>query len=95
MEAFRKLLTTALQTVPWMREQARRAPVHVHEFATSADLRRLPIMEKDPIRLEPRRFVRDDIPLRQLITHKTSGTTGKSLHIYWSREALPWLVGAA
>jgi len=89
-EALRKLLGAAFRTVPWFREPAAREVARVHELRDLDDLRRLPIMEKDPIRLDPWRFVRDDYQRKRLILHKTSGTTGKSLHIYWSREALPW-----
>ena len=90
LEALQKLLSTALRTVPWFRETAVREGVHVHDFRTPDDLRRLPIMEKDAIRQDPWRFVREDLQRKRLELHKTSGTTGKALHIYWSREALPW-----
>jgi phenylacetate-CoA ligase len=89
-EALRKILGAALRTVPWFREWAAREEIRVHDLRALDDLRRLPIMEKDPIRREPWRFVREDYQRKRLILHKTSGTTGKSLHIYWSREALPW-----
>jgi len=89
-EALRKIVGAALRTVPWFRELAAREGVRVHDLRELDDLRRLPIMEKDPIRRDPWRFVREDYQRKRLILHKTSGTTGKSLHIYWSREALPW-----
>lgn len=86
LEALRKLLATAVRTVPWYRELG----VAVHQLTSLEALARLPILEKEPIRQEPLRFVREDVPRKALIVHKTSGTTGKALHIYWSREALPW-----
>lgn len=90
LEALRKLLGAALHTVPLFREAAGRGGFHLHDLRTLDDLLRLPIMEKDPIRRDPWRFVRDDYHRKRLILHKTSGTTGKALHVYWSREALPW-----
>ncbi|MHB0937011.1 MAG: phenylacetate--CoA ligase family protein [Armatimonadota bacterium] len=89
LEALRKILGTALRTVPWFHELAHEG-FHIHDLKTLEDLRRLPIMEKEPIRQDPWRFVREDYQRKRLVVHKTSGTTGKSLHIYWSREGLPW-----
>jgi len=90
LEALRKIFGAALRIVPWFRELAARDGVHIHDLRTLDDLHRLPIMEKDPIRRDPWRFVREDYPRKRLILHKTSGTTGTALQIYWSCEALPW-----
>jgi len=90
MEALQRMLAIALRTVPWFREMPAYDNIQIHNMQSLADLRRLPIMEKDPIRQNPWHFVRNDCPRQALIVHKTSGTTGKALHIYWSRDALPW-----
>lgn len=92
MEAYqlttlRELLQTAVQHVPWFRELDHQGKLP-QEMRSIADLRLLPVMEKDPIRRDPWLFVRGDYPRKYLWLEKTSGTTGKSLQIYWSREML-------
>ena len=82
------LLCVAFRDVPWFRTLAVRLGLRADEMASVDDLRRLPIMEKDPIRRHPWEFVRENYPRPELWLEKTSGTTGKSLHIYWSREML-------
>lgn len=85
-----RILQAAFTHVPWFREIAAQAGLRIEHFTSFDDLRRLPIMEKNPIRHDPWRFVRDDYPRKQLWLEKTSGTTGNALHIYWPREMLPW-----
>jgi phenylacetate-CoA ligase len=87
--ALRHILRVACRNVPWFREQAVRNGWSELDIADVADIARLPIMEKDPIRRDPWAFVRDDVPHKRLWLEKTSGTTGTALRIYWPREMLP------
>ncbi len=43
-----------------------------------------PILEKDPLRVNPRAFIADDRP-RSMFHEQTSGTSGKPLHVWRSR----------
>lgn len=97
LQQLRYILDTAFTSVPWFRALARQQRWRLEDFITLEDVRHLPIMEKDPIRLDPWPFVREDYPRQRLWLEKTSGTTGKSLHIYWPREALPrwWAITEA
>ncbi|MEM7344600.1 MAG: AMP-binding protein [Chloroflexota bacterium] len=45
-----------------------------------------PILEKDPLRNTPRAFVADDCDIKKMYHEHTSGTTGKSLDLWWSQE---------
>lgn len=90
MHELRQLLYTAFRCVPWFRDVAAERGLNAKMFETLDDLRRLPLQEKDPIRLDPWRFVREDVPRKHLWLTTSSGTTGKALHLYWARTALPW-----
>jgi len=88
--ALQRIFSLAFAGVPWFRELAARTGLIARECEPLEVLRRLPLMEKDPIRHDPWRFVREDYPRKLLWLEKTSGTTGNALRIYWSREMLPW-----
>ena len=47
-----------------------------------------PILEKETVRENPEAFVADDRDIRHMFHEHTSGTTGKSLDLYWSRETV-------
>jgi phenylacetate-CoA ligase len=47
-----------------------------------------PILEKETLRRQPRAFVADDCDIRRMFHEYTSGTTGKSLDLWWSRDAV-------
>lgn len=84
----RNLLQVAVRQVPWFRRVVARQGWRPEDITSMQQLRRLPIMEKDPIRQDPWQFVREDSPREQLWLEKTSGTTGTALRIYWSRAML-------
>lgn len=47
-----------------------------------------PILEKETLRAHPPRFVADDCNIKDMFHEHTSGTTGKSLDLWWSRETV-------
>jgi phenylacetate-CoA ligase len=47
-----------------------------------------PILEKDELRRHARAFVADDCNPRQMFHEVTSGTTGKPVEVWWSRDAV-------
>jgi phenylacetate-CoA ligase len=47
-----------------------------------------PILGKEPLRAAPRAFVADDCDTKAMFHEHTSGTTGKSLDLWWSRETV-------
>ena len=47
-----------------------------------------PILQKEPLRAHPQAFVADDCDIRRMFHEHTSGTTGKPLDLWWSRETV-------
>lgn len=47
-----------------------------------------PLLNKEPLREQPTRFVADDCDSRRMYHEHTSGTTGKPLDLWWSRETV-------
>lgn len=45
-----------------------------------------PILQKQALRDNPRSFVADDCDIREMFHEHTSGTTGTSLNLWWSRR---------
>jgi phenylacetate-CoA ligase len=47
-----------------------------------------PVLDKEALRETPRAFIADDCRERRMFHEHTSGTTGKSLDLWWSRETV-------
>lgn len=47
-----------------------------------------PILEKDIVRSNPSAFVADDCNIRKMFHEHTSGTTGKPLNLWWSKDTV-------
>lgn len=47
-----------------------------------------PVLEKDALRTDASRFVVDDCDIEKMFHEHTSGTTGKSLDLWWSQETV-------
>lgn len=86
-ERLARTLHRAATRVPFYREQwaARR---RVGDRASWDYLENWPVLEKDTVRQHARRLVADDCDIRQLFHDHTSGTTGKSLDLWASRETM-------
>jgi phenylacetate-CoA ligase len=54
-----------------------------------------PLLEKDTLRANPRAFVADDCDVRRMFREQTSGTTGKSLEVWRTRETVTALYAIA
>lgn len=79
-ERLKHLLTQAAGHVPHYREawgtSERRA-------ARAGELRDLPLLEKEPIRADAWRFVRQDMRVRPRFCYHTSGSTGTPIRTIW------------
>lgn len=77
------VLNRAAREVPYYRQfwdsSAARGknPLHLSDW---------PILEKDAVRSAPREFLVDGCDPATMIAEHTSGTTGKPLHLWWSRN---------
>jgi phenylacetate-CoA ligase len=56
--------------------------------ASCLDVENWPILQKEVLRQNPKAFVADDCDTRQMFHEHTSGTTGKSLDLWCSRETV-------
>jgi len=93
-----------LHAFQWMRlrelvERAREFSPHYSGISPPIDaatplesiertLAQIPVLEKDVYRDRPETFVAADVPRRQILRGKTSGTTGTALSLYYSRQTL-------
>lgn len=82
-ERLAHVLHRAATRVPYYRD-AWAARRRRGDRASPEYLENWPILEKDPLRVNPRAFVADDRP-RNMYHEQTSGTSGKPLHLWRSR----------
>lgn len=81
------VLHRAATRVPYYREQwARRRSGG--DKASWEYLEHWPVLEKNAVREAPRAFVADDCDPRRMFHEHTSGTTGTSLDLWWSRATV-------
>src|SRR5262245_45887648 len=81
------VLNRAATRVPYYREQwaARR---RTGDDASWEYLENWPILDKESVRQNPTAFVADDCNVRAMFHEHTSGTTGKPLDLWWSRDTV-------
>lgn len=86
-ERLAMVLHRAATQVPYYHEQwaARR---NKGDRASWEVLANWDVLEKEPLRQNPHAFVADDCDTRRMFHEHTSGTTGKSLDLWWSRETV-------
>ena len=81
------ILQRAAMGVPYYREQwaerRRRGDRASWEY-----LENWPVLGKEVLRDNPRAFVADDCDVRRMFYTHTSGTTGKSLDVWWSTDTM-------
>lgn len=80
LERLRLLIKKIRQDVPYYR-----ATLPDIEITSLHDLRRLPILEKEALRLDPLAFVQEGISTKRLWLCSTSGSTGTPLRYYHDR----------
>ena len=86
-EQLAKLLHRAAYHVPYYREQwtARRAR---GDRSSPEYLENWPVLEKEPVRASPRSFLADECRPASMFREHTSGTSGTSLDLWWSRQTV-------
>jgi phenylacetate-CoA ligase len=81
------VLHRAATRVPFYRDQwAKRRKAG--DRSSWEQLENWPILEKDSVRDHPRAFLADDVNPRRMFEEHTSGTTGKPLQLWWSRDTV-------
>jgi phenylacetate-CoA ligase len=83
-----RLVAHAYANVPFYRERMRGEGLTPADVRSRADLPKLPLLTKDDVRANERGLLSTGADRRRLVDRHTSGTTGKSLHLYASRHAV-------
>jgi phenylacetate-CoA ligase len=86
-ERLRALVRHAYDTVPYYRDRMHELGLTPGDINRRSDLSKLPILTKEDVRANYRRMVSTTARKRELILRHTSGTTGKSLHFFYTRSA--------
>lgn len=81
----KELLSAAAKHVPHYRDTWNEAEKNA---ARSGQLNALPLLEKDPIRANPHRFLRQDLNIQKPLTFFTSGSTGTPIASLWTAAEL-------
>jgi phenylacetate-coenzyme A ligase PaaK-like adenylate-forming protein len=84
----RDLVGIAARHVPYYRELFRQHGLSPNDIRCPEDLRKLPILEKDPVRADPLRFVDERLNSRRLLTDTTTGTTGTPIRVLMTPAVL-------
>jgi len=87
-ERLRSLIRNAYDNVPYYRERWKGLKISPDDIRSRGDLHKLPVVTKEEIRQNVDRFVSQKTPKRELLSRHTSGTTGKGLHFYTTKEAV-------
>ena len=81
--ALQRVVRRAFETVPYYRRMAAEYQLRADDIQTIADLRKLPLLEKDTIRHNPEDFLPSDPASRRAIFRlHTSGTSGMPITVY-------------
>ena len=81
------ILERAATRVPFYRRQWEERRRHGDKSPWDR-LENWPILAKDSVREDPRSFVAEDCDVRRMYHEHTSGTTGKPLHLWQSRDTV-------
>lgn len=87
-EKLRHLIRHAYENVPYYRDRWRALKISPEDIRSREDLHKLPVVTKEDVRTHAASFVSQKTPKRELLSRHTSGTTGKGLHFYMTREAI-------
>ena len=84
----RELIDHCYETVPYYRELFDRHGVTPTDIREPEDLKKLPILTKEAVRENADRLISRTCRRRSLIKGLTSGTSGKALKLFYTRDAL-------
>jgi len=87
VKRLRQVLEVAARSVSYYRQSLKH--VDVDAIRCTADLARLPLVEKQSIRQNEAQFLAEGLKKESLWLQKTSGTTGTALAIFWPLAMLP------
>lgn len=84
VKKLRHLLSLCENDIPYYKNIFKKDSISVDKIRTLDDLKRIPLLEKEPLRRNPRTFINELYELKKLLCINTSGTTGTPLKIYFN-----------
>ncbi|HEX3819891.1 MAG TPA: hypothetical protein VHW45_06150 [Candidatus Sulfotelmatobacter sp.] len=86
-EKLRALIRHAYDNVPYYHERWKALKISPEDIRSRNDLSKLPVLTKEEIRQHTDKFISRTASRRQLFSRHTSGTTGKGLHFFMTKNA--------
>lgn len=80
--ALRKTIKDAVQNVPYYIELFKKEGLVYDDIKRVEDLKKIPLLEKNPLRKDPLTFVNKKYDKKKLLCLHTTGTTGTPLNIF-------------
>lgn len=85
-----KILTTCYKYVPYYTLIFNKVGVTPKDFKSFEDIQKFPILEKEDVRNNWKQLVNLNYPKKLLVHSHTSGSTGKALDFYMTKESIPF-----
>jgi phenylacetate-CoA ligase len=85
-----RLLNTCYKYVPYYATSFKLAGVLPKDFKGLEDIQKFPILEKEDIRKDWKQIVNFNYPKKRLVHSHTSGSTGKALDFYLTKDSIPF-----
>jgi len=85
-----RLLNTCYKYVPYYTSVFKIAGVTPKDFKGLADIQKFTILEKEDIRNNWKQLVNINYPKKRLVHSHTSGSTGKALDFYQTKDSIPF-----
>lgn len=83
-----QIIVHAYETVPYYRDTMRRLGLRPKDFQTSADLARLPIIEREALQRDPEYFVSRSQPIERYLRIRTGGSAGAPRQIFYDATSV-------
>lgn len=87
-EQLRRLVRHAFENVPYYRDLWKSLRLSPADIRCREDLPKLPVLTKEDVRQNFDRLLSGKASKRDLVFRHTSGTTGKALHFYVTKQAI-------
>lgn len=84
----RQMVDYAARAVPYYRDLFVREGIDPRQIQGAADLHRLPVLDRELVRSQPRLFIAEGPASRDAISFFTSGSTGTPIEIHHDRNSL-------
>lgn len=87
-EQLDKIIHYAYRHCPYYKMRFRREGLTPQDFKGLDSLKKFPVLTKDEVRANYLGMISEEYDKKKLIPNHTSGSTGKALDFYWSKENL-------